>query len=283
MKEKILFLHTPKTGGGSMEWMFWNQTKHLDTFFFSFNGIDYSHFNKNEFSTNHPRANKCLIETIHYNPSIVERYNNSPHFNSCKLLLGHTTSSLPTLFPKYNFKCMMVIREPIERTISNICQFSQESIKGNFIKFGAHKTSAKKYSEEYWDFIYEIITKEKPIRGLLKHENCFLRNCMSRMICGSKYNNIDEDLSLDKVIEMSKNIYISLYNDFNNGIQKHFDLFDIPIDMSKNTFAKQGKPNQNNQKKKNGKHYGAPEKIIEFVKKTNMLDIEFYKYFTENE
>lgn len=279
MKDKLVYLHTPKTGGGSMEWFFWNQTKHLKTFFLSFNGIDYSYFNDNALSTRGPKGNKCVIETIHHDPRIVQTYNNSPHFETCRLLLGHTTSSFGELFPSYNFEYMTVIREPIERTISNMCQFSQVSRGGEFVKFGAYRTPHRKYSPEYWDFMYENITREFPIRGLMKHENSYMRNCMSKIICGDTYKHPDCPVTLDQVLEKAENIHISLYNDFNSGIQKHFDMFDIPIDMSQNHFAKSGKPDQNNNKKNTDKYYGAPQKVIEFVEEHNQIDIKFYNTF----
>lgn len=279
MKDKVVYLHTPKTGGGSMEWFFWNQTKHLKTFFLSFNGVDYSHFNNDDLSTKGPRGNKCLIEVIHHEPRIVKMYNESEHFKMCRLLLGHTTSSIGELFPQYNFKYMMVIREPVERTISHLCQYSSVPPKiGTGVKFGRHFTDHEKYSPGYWDFIYDIITKP-PVTGLLKHENSYLSNCMSKIITGSKFSQFNEDLELEQVKDKSKKIYISTYDNFNDGIQKHFDLLDIPIDMSKNTFAKLGKPDQNNQKKKNGKYYGAPKKIIDFIAETNQIDIQFYNWF----
>lgn len=279
-KDKVVYLHTPKTGGGSMEWYFWNQTKHLKTFFLSFNGIDYSHFNDDELATKGPKGNKCLIEVIHRDSRIVDTYNASPHFDACRLLLGHTTSSIGDLFPKYNFEYMMVIREPIERTISHLCQYSAVPPRtGVGVKFGRNFTQHPKYSPEYWDFIYDIITKP-PVPGLLTHENAYLSNCMSKIIIGSKLSQIDEPIELQYVKWKAKDIRISTYDNFNEGIQQSFDHFNIPIDMSNNVFAQKGKPSLNPNKKKTGKYYGAPQKVIDFVTETNQTDIQFYNWFT---
>ena len=50
--------------------------------------------------------------------------------------------------------------------------------------------------------------------------------------------------------------------------------------MSNNVFAQKGKPNLNPNKKKTGKYYGAPQKVIDFVTETNQTDIQFYNWFT---
>jgi len=47
MKElnKVVFLHTPKTGGGAMEYFFYEQFKSNRNYFVSFFGVDDSRFN----------------------------------------------------------------------------------------------------------------------------------------------------------------------------------------------------------------------------------------------
>jgi len=279
MKEldKVIFLHTPKTGGGAMEYFFYEQFKKIRrNYFVSFFGVDDSRFYNDELVTKRKNGNHCLIEGIFRNSQLVEDFKNSPHFQQSKILFGHTTYGLGELFPEYNFEYLTVLREPIERTISNIAQFS--SIMGNneYVKFGVHTTKNDKFSDEYWDFIYDVLTKEYPTKGLLVHENLYLRNCMTHILSGSKYLDVNEDANIDLALENSDKIKISFFDDFNNGIQRSFDELNIPIDMSKNVKAKDGKPQDNPNKKKHGTYYNAPQKLIDFVTEHNQTDIKLY-------
>lgn len=279
MKElnKVVFLHTPKTGGGAMEYFFYEQFKTNRNYFVSFFGVDDSRFNNDELVTKRKGGNHCLIEGIFKNPELVEDFKNSPHFQQSKVLFGHTTYGLGELFPEYNFEYLTVLREPIERAISNIAQFSNIMKNNEYVKFGAHVTKHDKFSDEYWDFIYDVLTKEYPTRGLLVHENMYLRNCMTHILAGSKYLDVNEVANIDLALKNSENIKISFFDNFNEGIQKSFDELNIPIDMSKNIKAKHGKPQDNPNKTKHGKYYNAPQKIIDFVIEHNQTDIKLYE------
>ena len=279
MKElnKVVFLHTPKTGGGAMEYFFYEQFKSNRNYFVSFFGVDDSRFNNDELVTKRKGGNHCLIEGIFKNPELVEDFKNSPHFQQSKVLFGHTTYGLGELFPEYNFEYLTVLREPIERTISNIAQFSNIMKNNEYVKFGAHVTKHDKFSDEYWDFIYDVLTKEYPTRGLLVHENMYLRNCMTHILAGSKYLDVNEVANIDLALKNSENIKISFFDNFNEGIQKSFDELNISIDMSKNIKAKHGKPQDNPNKTKHGKYYNAPQNIIDFVIEHNQTDIKLYE------
>ena len=175
-KNKLLFIHTPKTGGGSMENFFYNETKKVRrNYFLSFNGTDDSLHINDERSTQRKQGNKTVIEAICKREEIVEVYKSSPHFAEAKMLFGHTNMAFPALFLEYNFEVMMVLREPIERAISNIIQFSPETRDGRAL-FSRYDTEHKKYSAGYWDSIYEILIKEYPIPTITIHDNFYLRN-----------------------------------------------------------------------------------------------------------
>lgn len=265
---KVVFLHIPKTGGGAMEYFFYNETKQIRrNYFFNFNGIDDSYFIKDDKSTNHKSGNKCVIETIENNPSIVERYRKSVHFIVSKLLMGHTTYNFGNYFPRYNFEYITVLREPITRTLSNIMQFSQ-ILKNDSVKFGKHIMEHEKGSENYWKNIYDILQNDYPVKGLMVHENHYLSNCQTRILQGATYKNIKEQPNIELAFENSKKIHYSFFEDFNDGLQKSFDKTNIPINMSKNTDIK---------KSNYGEYYGAPNEVIDWVIKNNLLDIELYK------
>lgn len=274
---KIVYIHTPKTGGGAMERFFYNETKNIRrNYLLSFLGRDDSRHYDDDLATNRARGNGCLIEAIFKNPTLVEEFKNSPHFKQSKILLGHVTTSLHELFPEYNFEYMMVVREPIERTISNICQMTNKFPQ--HYALGEHRFEGKMYSKQYWDFIYEILINEFPIRGLLTHENFYLRNCMTRILQGEYYTDIKSTSSLKKAIDNISKVRLSLFEDFNAGLQKSFNYYNIPINMSKNTRAKDGIPSPIGAKQQLGKYYGAPAKVISFIESKNQDDIELYEY-----
>ena len=275
-KNKIIFLHIPKTGGRFLQKFLYHHTKKIRrNYFLSFTGFDDSaHFN-DEHSTKRKHGNKCLIETIHNRPEIVDMYNNSPHFKQSKLLMGHTTYSFGRLFPEYNFNYVTVIREPIIRTLSNILQFTTS--KNGKVYFGRNSDNLIVGTNKYWDFMYEIIKNQYPIKGFMIHENLFLRNIQTRILQGSEFSSYDEILNLDIAVENSKNIKYSFFDDFNKGLQKSFDFYKIPINMSLNEIAEKGLPKtQENKQNKLGMYYGADKKMVDLIRQLNDIDIKLY-------
>lgn len=275
-KDKLLFIHIPKTGGGSMEWYFYEETKKIRrNYFLSFNGLDDSRFIQDERSTQREIGNKTLVESICKDEKIIEVYKTSPHFAEAKMLFGHTNMIFPTLFPEYNFEVMMVLREPLERTISNIVQFSPETKDGR-VKFSKYYTTHEKYSAGYWDFVYEILTKEYPVQGIMIHDNFYLRDCMCQMISGNPYLDSNPEVNMEVVYKQLEKINISFYDEFNNGLQANFDKIGIPIDMSNNHIP------SNTNKSKLGKYYGATDKVLEVVTANNQNDIALYRHLRGN-
>jgi hypothetical protein len=280
-KEKIVYLHIPKTGGGAMERFLYDQLKTIRrNYFLSFFGWDDSRFYGDNLSTNRTYGNRCLIEGVYKNKQLVEEFLKSNHFKQAKMLFGHSTSSLNDLFPEYKFNYITVLREPIERTVSNIVQMSNEL--NGLIKFGSHFFDAKKFTVEYWNNIYDILIQEYPVRGFLVHENLYLRNCMTHILQGTKYFNENEKPNLNLAIDNCRKINISLYSNFNSGLQKSFNNTGIPIDMSKNIKALNGEPQLNINKQNTGIYYNAPKKIIDFVIENNQEDIKLYKLISQN-
>lgn len=275
-KDKIIFLHIPKTGGGAMQHFLYNQLKDKRNYFLSFFGHDDSLKNQDILSTS--GGNQCLIESIWYNKKLVEKFDNSPHFKMSKLLLGHTTYSFQDLFPEYNFKFISVIREPVERTISNIIQLTKKG--KNELWFGKVRTSHELYSKGYWDFIKDILSNDLPIPGLLRHENLFLSNIMARIFQGDKFLSQTMQCDLDIVKNNLNNISIAFFDNFNSSLQKCFDQHNIPINMSLNKNAADGLPKPNEAKKKYGKFYNAPDSVMEIVSEWNKIDLELYRYLS---
>ena len=274
--EKVVFMHTPKTGGTALLSILDKQLRKLRrNYLFSFIGGDDSSRFDDELATKRASGNKCVAEEIHIDSNLINQFINSPHFIQAKLLFGHTTYSLHDIFVDYRFKYICVIREPIERAISNIVQLS--NIVDGRIKFGDHYLDANNFSTEYWDFIYSILTSEYPVRGLRVHENYYIKNCMTHILQGTKYQDSSTAADLSLALDNSRNIHISTYDNFNLGLQNSFDHVGIPIDMSFNIRAASGEPSPNSRKVLYGLYYNAPKKIVDYIIETNQADISLYK------
>jgi hypothetical protein len=276
---KVVFLHMPKTGGGAMRYLFYNETKNIRrSYMFNLNGYDDSQFYKDGKSFNHRSGSNS--ELIHQNPKKVEEYKNHQHFKECKLIFGHISYSFGELFPEYNFEYITVVREPVIRALSNIMQFTPSN--GDMVSIGSNHEKCEVGSKKYWDFLYEVMSNY-PVKGIMTHNNHGLSNCQTRVFQGAKYDSMDEKVDLDKAIENSKHIHYSFFNDFNNGLQRSFDLTNIPINMSNNKIGSKGLPTSQKDKQNTlGEFYGADKKMIDLVKELNDKDIKLYEYLTNN-
>ena len=105
---------------------------------------------------------------------------------------------------------------------------------------------------------------------------------MTHVLQGSKYLDLNEKPDLKLALQNSKEINISLYSEFNTGLQRSFNNTCIPIDMSKNIKALNGEPSINKVKQETGLYYNAPKKIIDLVIDNNQEDIKLYKLISRN-
>ncbi len=275
-REKVVFLHTPKTGGAAMHFFLHTCLRNVRrNYFLSFAGIDESRFIRDEQSTAHEDGNQCVIERLFEDPAIAQRFTSSPHFQQAALLFGHATYAFGEKFPDYRFRYLMVLREPIERTISNIVQFSDVYDDG--VTFASRRTRAPRCSTAYWDFIYDVLTQAYPVAGLLTHENLYLRNCMTHMLQGSRYLDVHEAPNLYLALSNAMRMQISFFEDFNAGIQRSLRSLGIAVDMSWNVTAAGGPPGANAEKTRYGRYYNAPQRVIDFVAEHNATDLKLYE------
>jgi len=275
-KDKVVFLHTPKTGGAAMQQYFYRQFREIRrNYFLAFSGYDDSRFIRDELSTQSERGNHCTIEEIFANPELCEEFRSSPHFQQAKVLFGHTTTAFGTLYPEYRFRYLMVLREPIERTISNIVQLSW--VDGDLLRFGGYGKRVERFSDEYWDFIYDVLARDYPVKGLLRHENLFLRNCMTRMLQGSRYLDEHEVPNLKLALANALRCELAFFDDFNNGIQRCFIALGIPVEMSLNRLAAKGEPDASREKAVHGRFYNGPQSVLDWVAAHTATDVRLYE------
>jgi hypothetical protein len=273
---KVVFLHTPKTGGAAMVHFFYDQLKTVRrNYFLSFTGWDDSRFFDDELVTRRPHGNKCVIESIFADLGLVRDFERSRHFQQAKVLFGHATFALGDLFPQYEFEYLTVLREPVERAISNIAQLSG-MIDGK-VKFGAQTADCERFTEPYWDFIYDVLVKEYPVRGLMLHENLYLRNAMTRVLQGDRYLDVHGVADVDLALDNARRIRISFFDEYNAGLQRSLDALGIPVDMSRNVRAEAGTPAASVEKAAHGRFYNAPQRVIDFVIEHNQADIALFE------
>lgn len=279
-KEKVAFLHTPKTGGAHLEYYLYERFRHVRrNYFLSFAGVDDSQFIKDDRSTPAANGNKCVIERAFIDPDIAPRFEASPHFHEAKVVFGHATFALGDLFPKYGFQYLMVVREPVERTISNILQFSADC--NPIVKFGGYRTRHAKYTDAYWDFIYDVLSAGLPVDGLLNHEQGYLSDCMTRILQGSKYLDPTEAPNLRLALVNAMRCQISFFDDLNAGIQRSFAALGIDVDMSGNVRSPEIEAMANPNRQRYGRFYNAPQKVIDLVGDHNRTDIKLYGLLKE--
>lgn len=248
----------------------------------SFIGNDDSSFIFDERTTydfNNKPGNKCRIELAFSHKETTTKFKNSPHFKECVLLSGHFTSALDELFPKYSMQYFTILREPTLRTISNIIQFTR--YKNGSCYFAGYEDKSALYSRGYWEWIYHLLRDIYPIKTLSIHENLFLSDCQTRIVGGAKYLSLAETPSIKLALDTvrDKNIKISFFEDFNRGLQKSLNYYNIPLDMERlNPAGKDGIPyTQSNKQERFGPYYGAPKKIVEWIKEMNAKDLVLYK------
>lgn len=269
---KVIYLHIPKTGGAVMEYYFYNQTKQIRrNYFLSFFGVDDSRYIQDEHSTTgRPYGNHCVIETIFSNKPLQSSLFSSPHFKQSKLLFGHTVYDWSRILPKYTFEYVTVVRDPIDRVISNILQYTNISLKTGQTRLGKFITPEKN-SPEYWDFVYRALSEHGGIPGLLPHENMNFKNCQTRVFEGQDLSVYKEDVNLETAKKNSQKINFSFFDDFNEGLQKSFDKLSIPIDMSRNEKPKAKEPIAAHHKK-----------LMSLLIDWNRQDKELYEFLATN-
>lgn len=279
-QNKIAFLHIPKTGGGWLEGTIHSQTTTLGSdgkYLFNFFGQDQSK-GKNwkgpsELFANQPHKIKSLLD--------------NEHFQQSKIITGHFSYNLLDMLKPYTFDVFSIIRNPIDRVISNIIQYTNtftpnpnNSISEVYHRFGKHNVS-KPGTVEYWDQIYDILSNDvemsnisskrlqHPSIGVLIYEYYMLNNCMVHMYGGSNIGAWNTSPNLSRAKENLKNIKIARFEDYNQSLTNVFDDIKLPVDISANSKG-ESRPRITCGLKK------APQKVYNMLENSNMMDLELY-------
>ena len=277
--KKIAFLHIPKTGGTALEWKIFNAYRPQDPhFYFSFLASDGSK----------GKSWYGMPERFESRPNVFTEIMKNEHFLNSSVISGHYSHSILKYFKDIDFnKKITILRDPISRSISNICEHTRlhvanekNKLPHDIWKFGTATTPPEK-SPEYWDFMYTLITnsitKNNSIDSILPHESMMITNAMTHILGGSNLSSVVEpNLSAAKDFIDDPNTYIADFSDYNHTVQKM--ILDVGLDkvnLSNNTLG-QGNPHSNRSVPLN---HNEHQKIIDLIADLNQRDIELYNYF----
>jgi hypothetical protein len=280
--KKIAFIHIPKTGGTALEWKIFNAYRFQDPhFYFSFLATDGSK-GKNWYG---------MPEMFESRPDIFTEIMKNEHFLNSSVISGHYSHSILKHFNGIDFnKKITILREPISRSISNICEHTRLHVanKNNKLphdiwKFGKATTPPEK-SPEYWEFMYilitDSITKNNRIDAILPHESMMITNAMTHMLGGSNLASVVEpNLSAAKDFIDRPDTYIADFSNYNETVQKM--MLDVGLDKVSlaNNILGNGDPHSN---RSVGLNHNAPQKMIDLIADLNQADIELYDYFKKH-
>lgn len=263
----------PKTGGGAMEHFFREQFARIRrNYFLSFNGNDDSRIYDDALRTRRSNGNRCVAEFLAQDPALRRKLARSPHFLQAQIVFGHQTTLLGALFPDFRWRYISVLRDPVERAISNLVQFSSPHTGS---RLGSEIFDAPRCSPEYWEQVRRILARGLPVPGLLVHENYYISNAMTHVLAGNAYRHHGRRPDIFVALAMAFQMQLALYENFNAGLQRCFDALGVPIVMAENTRADEASP-RSAARAALGRHYGAPPDVIALVAQLNAVDIQLY-------
>ena len=116
-KDKIAFLHIPKTGGTALEWKIFNAYRVDDPhFYFSFLASDGSK----------GKSWYGMPERFEARPEVFPQIMQNEHFLNSKVISGHYSNAILRHFEGIEFnKKITILREPVSRAISNLCEHTR--------------------------------------------------------------------------------------------------------------------------------------------------------------
>lgn len=266
--EKIAFLHIPKTGGRALGALFDRFAASDDPhWFFSFFGNDSSR-----------GANRVMVEAIRPDDDMQRAIAQNPHFQNARIVAGHFSRNLEEFFPGYSFRYITVLREPVERVISNIYQYSGATDSDGRSIFGGRALPNRvEQRQAYWACIGELLrqARGRHVPGLLPHESMMLSNGMCRILSGAFLHTYTPHVSVAAALTGAASTQIAWFSDFNGSVAAALAALgvDLPLDASTNPTG-MGDPSANLNRDSS---YGCPEDVRNLIAQMNQSDLELYR------
>lgn len=267
---KIALVHIPKTGGTTLGSLIFEQTRSDETFFFSFFGRDAS-----------AGANRIVVERLRKGDEDYRALMENRHFLESRVITGHFSRDLRNVLDDFSLQFAAVLREPVDRCISNIYQYTVES-KGR-CRFGKFEVPSKTNSPEaYWAEMHHILSwyRGRPIPGLLPHESMMLSNGMCHLIGGTGLHAFSPEIDVERALE-SPDFKFALFERFNETCGALMRELGLPVRLDEETNPGGiGNPLGN---LNHPRYFGAPEEMLELVRSLNQHDLRLYRIVTEEQ
>lgn len=267
---KIALMHIPKTGGTVLADMIFRQTRADDAFLFSFFGLDGS-----------DGANRLTVESLHEGDARLEGLLRNRHFLESRVITGHFSYDLRRLLCGFSLQFATVLREPVDRGISQIYQYAREWNDRCFL--GIYDLSSKiRRTDAFWDEIGWILNRHRgePIPGLFPHENIMLSDAMCQLIGGARLDRIGPPVAFERAVANLPSFKVALFEQFNETCAALMAELGLPVtlDAGTNPYGEGRPPSRLGQTT----YHGAPAKVVDLVRERNQDDVRLYEHVVAN-
>ena len=267
---KIALMHIPKTGGTVLSDVIFNQTRADSTYLYSFFGRDAS-----------KGANRIVVEELRERDERLDGLQRNRHFLESRVITGHFSYDLRRLLGDFSLQFAAVLREPVDRCISQIYQYAGES--ANRCKFGVYDLSSKtRRTDAFWEEIYWILVHHQgePIPGLRPHENIMLSNALCQLIGGARLDQIGCPVTYEQAVANVPAFKLALFEDFNETCAALMTELGLPVKLDgENNPNGKGRPGR---RLRRPAHHGAPAKLVDLVSERNQDDLRLYQHVVAN-
>jgi len=270
-RAKIALIHIPRTGGTALGSLIHHQTLADPTYYFSFFGLDSSQ-----------GANRIVVERLRRGDEDYDRLIANRHFRESRVVMGHFSTDLAAILADLDLELQFaaVVREPVDRAISLIHQYSVDADEGG--RLGDLPVPSKsRQTERYWQAIERILLTHRggPIPGLLPHESMMLSNGMCHMIGGSPLHTFSPAIGFDRVLARLPSFKLALFERFNETCGALLRELAVPVRLDAETnYGGEENPAA---RSRHRPRYGAPRAVIDLVRSLNEDDLRLYRIVTE--
>jgi hypothetical protein len=269
-RDKIAFLHIPKTGGRALGSQFDRLHPDDPHWYFSFFGLDRSQ-----------GGNQILVEAMRPGDENQQRVAATLHFQHATMVAGHFSANLESFFPEYSFRYVTVLREPVQRVISNIYQYTRTTDRPGHSRFAGRLVPDRdERPKAYWASVAETLwtTRGRRIPGLWPHESMMLSNGMCRVLSGTPLHTFAPGVSVREAVERAATMQVAWFSDFNATVTRALAALGVTLVLDETNNPKgSGSPADHMAHEPD---YGCPDDVRNLIMQMNQGDLELYRTLT---
>ena len=255
MKNKIGFVHLPRTAGTYMEGVL-SSVMGPERFINFFGTPDNQVPNK-----------LGIVERIAVDKQRQDCILQIPNWPTAELFSGHFSLNIEPFLPKeYNYSYITIIRNPITRVYSFVKKVTSS---GGFRRYLTSDGIDPIGTDVFWQNFIDYYQNKQRI-GLSNHERNGFSNYMTKVFSGSDLSRDDivvDDLLYNKAKDnLNKMKYIGLFENYKETIESFLKLFNLEF----NRYHIRESRNKNIDNKT----------ILDFIESINTYDTKLYKEFS---